>query len=380
MFGKGITVFKLFGFEVRIDASWIFIVVLVTWTLALGFFPYRYSGLSKGTYWWMGIIGALGLFASIVFHELFHSLVARRYGLPIHGITLFIFGGISELEDEPPSAKAEFFIAFMGPFSSIFLGFLFFGVSYLMRTNNWPVSVFGVFAYISWINFILAFFNLVPAFPLDGGRVLRSILWQLKNNIFWATHISSWIGSAFGMFLILLGVVFVLIGSFISGIWFFLIGMFLRNAAKMSYQQLLLKKVLQGESVKRFMKTNPITVPPDTSLTAFVNNYIYRYHYPTFPIVNEDKLIGCVGSDEIKNVSREDWDRETVQSVVKQCSTDNTVTSDTDAMKAFLKMNRTNNTRLMVIENDRLIGAITLKDMFQFFSAKLALEGANYEE
>src|SRR3989339_488779 len=278
MFGKGITIFKILGFEIRIDASWIFIAILVTWSLAIGFFPTRYGNLSTATYWWMGIFGALGLFSSVVFHELFHSLVARRFGLPIRGITLFIFGGVSEIEEEPRSAKAEFFVAIIGPLSSIFLGALFFGFSYLQRNHGWSASVFGVFAYISWINFILAAFNMVPAFPLDGGRVLRSALWQWKNNLIWATHISSWIGSTFGLLLIFLGIFAIFMGSFVNGIWYFLIGVFLRSASQMSYQQQLLRKILEGETVMHFMTPNPVSVPPSVLLSEFVNDYVYKYH------------------------------------------------------------------------------------------------------
>ena len=182
MFGKRITLFKLFGFSVRIDISWLIIVILITWSLALGLFPHYYKDLSKTTYWLMGATGALGLFVSIIFHELCHSLVARRYGLPIKGITLFIFGGVAEMEEAPPSAKAEFMMAIAGPISSVLLGVVLYGILTLGKGSGWPDPVNGVIGYLAAINCILAGFNLLPAFPLDGGRMLRSALWGWKGG------------------------------------------------------------------------------------------------------------------------------------------------------------------------------------------------------
>jgi Zn-dependent protease len=178
MFGKSIRLFSLFGFDVKIDISWLVLAFLITWSLAQGLFPYYFKDLSSSTYWWMGIFGAAGLFFSIIFHELSHSLIARNFGLPIKGITLFVFGGVAHMEEEPPSAKAEFLMAIAGPVSSVVLGLIFFTLRTVGR-SIWPVSVTGVFGYLAFINWILAGFNLLPAFPLDGGRVLRSLLLSL---------------------------------------------------------------------------------------------------------------------------------------------------------------------------------------------------------
>jgi len=380
MFGRGITIFKLFGFEVRIDPSWIFIAILVTWSLASGFFPYQYRYLSPATYWYMGVAGALGLFASIIFHELCHSLVARRFGLPIRGITLFIFGGVAEMEEEPPSAKAEFFMALSGPISSILLGFLFYLIYIWGQENGWPESLYGVFAYLRWINWILAAFNLVPAFPLDGGRVFRSILWKWKKNLKWATHISSEIGSFFGLFLIILGVFYILMGAFINGLWYLLIGMFLRSASSMSYQRLLMRRALEGETVRRFMRPGPITVSPSISLTELVEDYIYKYHFNMFPVVTNARLLGCVSTAQVREIPRQDWKERKVEDILEQCSSANRISADTDAMEALSIMSRTGQTRLMVTEGEHLIGIITLKDMLRFFSLKLDLEGEDFKK
>ncbi len=375
MFGKRIRLFKLFGFEVRVDVSWVFLAILVAWSLSVGFFPGRYRDLSTQTYWLMGIIGALGLFLSIIFHEMSHSLVARKYGMPMKGITLFIFGGVAEMGDEPPGPKAEFMMAIVGPLSSIVLSLLFFGVSLLGRRGGWAESVIGVVQYLAFVNGLLAAFNLLPAFPLDGGRVLRSILWGWKKNLRWATRISSRIGVGFGILLIFMGVFQFLSGNVIGGIWWFLIGMFLQGAAKSSYQQLLLRRVLEGEPVRRFMKTDPVVVNPSISIAQLVEDYIYKYHYKMFPVVEDsDRLVGCVTTKEVKEVPREEWGQKTVANISGMCSPDNTITPEADAMEALSLMNKTKSSRLMVTEGNRILGVITLKDMLQFLSLKVELE------
>lgn len=375
MFGKRITLFKLLGFEVRIDASWIVIAVLITWSLAQGVFPIYSKGLSTVTYWWMGVVGALGLFASIVFHELCHSLVARRFGLPMKGITLFIFGGVAEMDDEPPSPKAEFFMAIAGPLASIFIAFVFLGLFFLGKSAGWPRPPVVIFNYLSTINFVLAIFNLFPAFPLDGGRVFRSILWNWKGNIQWATRVSAQVGSGFGLFLIFLGIFSVLAGGVVGGIWWALIGLFLRSASKMSYQSVLVRGALEGERVSRFMKGEPITVTPDLTVGRLIEDYIYKYRIDMFPVVYDSRPLSCVGADQIKNIPQNEWEKHTVSEFARPCSPENTIGADESAMKAMTIMNRNGVDRLMVVDSfGRLTGVIALRDIMKFLSLKLDLE------
>jgi Zn-dependent protease/CBS domain-containing protein len=375
MFGRQLTLFRLFNFKVKVDASWLFIAALVTWTLARGFFPNQYRGLSDTAYWIMGVAGAIGLFLSIILHEFSHSIVANKFGLPIRGITLFVFGGVAEMEEEPSSAKAEFFMAFVGPLTSIALGFIFYGMFNLGLRLNWSLSAIGVLDYLKWINWVLAAFNMVPAFPLDGGRILRSILWQWKKNLRWATRIASNLGSAFGFFLSAAGIFYIFSGAFIAGMWYFLIGMFLRGASQMSYQRLLMRKALEGEKVSDFMKTDPIVIPPSISIAELVEDYIYKYHFKMFPVVKDGRLAGCVSTREVKEVPREQWKSKKVEDVLISCSVENTLTPDTDAVRALSIMSRKGKSRIMVVEGERLVGIITLKDLLQFFSLKLDLEG-----
>jgi Zn-dependent protease/CBS domain-containing protein len=374
MFGKRYKLFNLLGFEVRIDLSWIIIAGLVTWSLAAGLFPYLYHNLDPATYWYMGGAGAVGLFASIVFHEFCHSIVARKFGIQMKGITLFIFGGVAEMGDEPPTARAEFWMAVVGPVSSIFIGMVFYLVYIWGQASGWPVPVNGVTRYLGWINGLLAAFNLIPAFPLDGGRILRSILWGLKQNLRWATRVSSAIGSGFGILLIVLGAIEVLRGNFIGGMWWFLIGMFLRGAAQMSYQQLVVRKALEGELVRRFMNPKPVTVPASATIQELVEDYIYKYHYKMFPVLEGDNLAGCITTREVKEVPREEWSQKTVGQLASRCSLENTIKPDADATKALALMNQTGASRLLVVDGQHLVGLVTLKDLLTFLSLKVELE------
>jgi Zn-dependent protease/predicted transcriptional regulator len=374
MFGRTISLFNLFGFKVKLDLSWFILGVLIAWSLAKGVFPEHNPGLETATYWWMGIAGAAGLFVSIILHEFCHSLVARYYGLPIKGITLFIFGGVAEMEEEPQSPKVEFLIAIVGPVASVALS----GIFYLLKTagkiGGWPEAANGVLSYLAWINLILAGFNLVPAFPLDGGRILRSILWAVKHNLRWATHIASYFGSAFGIFLIVLGIINLIGGDFIGGLWFFLIGTFVRGASQMSYRQLIIRKALTGEHIERFMKPDPISVSPSVTISQLVQDYFYKYHYKMFPVLENGQVKGCVSTREVKQIPRERWSEHRVADIVKPCSKENTVSVQEDAIKALSLMNSTGNSRLMVLDGDKLAGVVTLKDLLQFLALKIDLE------
>jgi Zn-dependent protease/CBS domain-containing protein len=374
MFGKGITLFKLFGFEVKIDLSWLILGLLITWTLAKGVFPHFYKELSSATYWIMGIAGAVGLLFSIVFHELWHSLIARRFGLPMRGITLFIFGGVAEMTEEPPSPKAEFFMAVAGPISSVVLGLGLFGIFFLGMSGGWPKAVTGVINYLAFLNLILAGFNLLPAFPLDGGRVLRSVLWGWKDNIRWATQISSKIGGAFGIALVAIGILELFLGNLIGGVWLAVIGLFIRGASQSAYQQLLIRRSLEGEKVRRFMKTDPITVSPSISVEDLIDDYIYKHHFKMYPVVKNSRLVGCVTLSQVKTIPKEERKDHIVKELAEACSANNTISPDEDAMKALTTMRRTNSSRLMVVEGDKLEGVITLKDMMGLLSLKIDLD------
>jgi Zn-dependent protease len=381
MFGRSFRIFQAFGFPIRVDASWIFLAILITWSLAGGVFPQLYAGLPAVTYWLMGIVGAAGLFASIVVHELAHAVVARRFGMHIRGITLFIFGGVAELQDEPPNPRAEFMVAIAGPIASILIAAALGAITAAVAPfAGWP-PLFGVLGYLATINAILVVFNLIPAFPLDGGRVLRSALWKWKGDLQRATRISSEIGSGFGIVLIVIGIVSIVGGEFIGGFWWILIGMFLRSAAQMSYQQVLVRRALSGEPVWRFMHRDPHTVPPDVTLSEFVDDYVYRYHHKLFPVTSNGHLYGCVSTRQIREVPREQWPEKRIDDVLQPCTPENTISPNEDAVTALGRLHKTGSSRLIVVDHGQLVGILSLKDLLRFLSLKIELDaGAEADE
>ena len=375
MFGNRVTLFKLLGFEVRLDSSWIVLAVLITWSLAKGIFPAYYEDMPAANYWAMGVAGALGLFLSIIFHELSHSLVARRFGIPMKGITLFIFGGVAEMSAEPPSARAEFFTAIIGPVSSLVIAAAFYGLLQAGESTGWPMAINGVLFYLAWVNVILALFNLLPAFPLDGGRVFRSALWLWKKDLHWATMVSSRVGSAFGVLFIAWGLWEIIQGNFIGGLWQAMIGLFLRGAARSSYQQVVARHALSGLKVSRFMTPNPVSIPPEITLQAFVEEYLYRTHHQIYPVVRGGELVGCLTVRSLKDVPRVEWPRRTAGELAAGCDEATVIGADTDAMAALSVMNETGNSRLLVIENGRLVGIVTLKDLMEVLALRMEREG-----
>jgi Zn-dependent protease len=373
MFGRPVSLFTVFGFEIKIDISWLLLAALITWSLASGLFPEYYKDLPPAAYWWMGVAGAVGLFLSIIVHELTHSLVARRYGVTMKEITLFIFGGVAQMEEDTPHPKAEFMIAIVGPLSSCVLGLSFFLLSNLGVKSGWPVTVTGVLNYLSWLNMILAVFNLIPAFPLDGGRILRSALWKWKKDLRWSTDIAAQIGSGFGLLLTIMGIIYIVRGNFVGGLWWFLIGLFVRTAAQSSYRQILARSLFHSKKVKDLMVTNPVTVPRSISLEEFIRDYVYKYHFQAYPVLSFGRLTGCVFVKQIAAIPREEWAASTVGAVALPCSEDITIGPEEDANKALALMNRTGNSRLLVVNGEELEGIISLKDMLALLSLKMEL-------
>lgn len=375
MFGTRATLFELYGSTIRIDLNWIFLAPLLTWSLAQGYFPEYYLGLADATYWWMGAFGALGLFGSIVFHEWAHALVAKHYGLRIKSTTLLIFGGVAQMDEEPPSPKAEWLTAIAGPIASFALSaacYLAFAVGYRIHL---PIVPLGLIGYLAFVNSLLGGFNLIPAFPLDGGRVLRAALWHWKQDLHRATRWASRIGSWFGIALVLSGIFHVITGDFIVGIWWFVLGLFLRAAAGTAYYQAVARTKLGGAAIRRFMTPNPATVSSDLPLDVLVEEHFYRSLHEMYPVTEDTRLIGCVHSKQVAGIPRDQWTQLTVRDILTPCSPDNTIAADTDALAALSIMKRTGTSRLLVLDGERLAGVVTLKDLLKLLALKLDLEG-----
>jgi Zn-dependent protease len=325
-------------------------------------------------YWILGLISAAAFFASIVLHEMGHALVARSAGIPVRGITLFLFGGVSEMEGEPLSAGREFLMAIAGPVVSLVLAGLFWLAFQAGLREGWPQALVLVLKYLAQVNFVVFIFNMVPAFPLDGGRVLRSILWQITANLRTATYWATVLGQAFAWVLILAGVWQFFVGNFIGGMWLGLIGLFLRSGSQGGYQQVVVQQALRGEPVRHFMNDRPIVVPPSLDLQHWVEEYVYRHHRKSFPVTSNGHVEGLVTTRDLKDFPREEWGRHTVAEVMHRDISTFSVSPDSDALDALRLMQRTGSSRLLVTDGQTLVGILSLKDLVQFLQLKLGFD------
>ena len=377
MFGKPIRLFRIFGFEVGIDVSWFILFLLVTGSLALGLFPFQFPGLSLSTYVSMGVLGSLGLFFSIVFHELSHSLVARRFGLHMHGITLFLFGGVAEMPEEPRRPGEEFWMAAAGPASSLGLAAILFAVHSLGQSLGWSGIGNGLVGYLALVNLVLAIFNLVPAFPLDGGRVLRSAFWAKTGDFAKATRIAAAAGEGFGVLLFVFGAARILAGNPVGGVWWMLIGLFIRTGARAAATQLTLTRLLKGVKVRAFTERHPIVVPPELPLRSLLDDYLYRYNYRLFPVGEDGNLRGCIGAEQVKTLRPGDWDTLRVRDAMAECPSGAYIDADDLAESALKRMQRDGQPTLLVMDQGRIAGVVNSGDILHFLATRADLEKAS---
>jgi Zn-dependent protease/CBS domain-containing protein len=370
MFTARWRLFRVFGIPIYVDASWLIILALLTWTLSTAFAT-ELKGIAVGVAIGLGLVGAISFFICIVLHELGHAIVGRAQGMDIRGITLFLFGGVAELQDEPRSARAEFLMAIAGPVVSATLALLCW-----LGAISVPFLEAGlVLAYLAQINWIVLVFNMVPAFPLDGGRVFRSALWAVTGNLRRATYWASTAGQGFAWLLIGLGILSFFGRDVGNGIWLVLIGVFLNNAARASYRSMLVRQLLEGEPIRRFMNPHPLIVSPLLDVRAFVEDFVYRHHRKAFPVVLDGHLIGFITTRQLAGISREDWDQHTVGELMKQDFQAFCISPATDALHALQQMQRTGSSRLLVTDGEELRGIVSLKDLLKFLSLKMELEG-----
>ncbi len=349
----GWKVATLMGIPIRVHFSWLIVFGLLTWLLSSRYFPQVIPDLPFMSYWISGILAALLLFASVAFHELAHSYVAKRYHLTIESITLFIFGGVAQLKGDPPHPRAEFWIAIAGPLSSFFLSAVFF-----LTMLNTVGGVRALFAYLAQINLMLGLFNLIPGFPMDGGRVLRSAIWRKKKDYFYATQKASTIGRGIALFFIFFGLFSIFTGG-PGGLWLMLVGWFLFSAAQASYQQSTLQEVLSGVKVKDIMVQEMQTVAPSMTLERVVDDYFLKYGYGGFPVVEDGKFLGILTLKEVKDVPREHWGRRRVAEVYVPHEKRWEISPEAEVTQALELMIKEDKGRIVVTDRDRIIGLIT---------------------
>lgn len=303
--GGTLQIAKVRGIPIRVHLSWLFIFVLVTWSLASAHYPTNYPGWSGPTYWITALVSAAAFFLSILLHELSHSFVALGKGIPVHGITLFIFGGVSELAGESEKPLDELQISIVGPLTSLIIGAAFWLLGASMLQDASPVA--GMVDYLAYVNVLVGLFNMVPAYPLDGGRVLRSIVWMVKGSLESATRLAATISQLIAFSMIGGGIFIALTGGGFSGIWIALIGWFLQVSASSSYQEVVLKRGLQGVKVRNIISREYVPVGPDTSIQVLVENYLLTHNQRAFPVLVDGSLVGLISFTDIKNVPREQW-------------------------------------------------------------------------
>lgn len=301
---SSVPLFRVAGIQIGAHYTLLFAVLLIAWSAAAGYFPQELPGYGAGTYWLLGVIYAVLLFASVLIHELAHSLVARSRGLRVDSITLFIFGGVSNLTREPATPGEEFAISVVGPLSSLVLAGVFWGLTQVL-TPHTPAG--AVVSYLSFVNLLLGAFNLVPGFPLDGGRVFRSIVWGASHSLRRATFIASYTGQAFGWLLIFYGVARVLSGDLFGGIWTAFIGWFLNNAAESTRQEETLRESLSGVTVADLMDAPPSVVSPDLSVQDFVMEQVMRRGNRALPVIDNGRLAGIVSISDARKLSHDAW-------------------------------------------------------------------------
>ncbi len=366
---NALTLFRISGIPIRVHVSWLAIYGLLAWSLSVGYFPHVLPDVAVGIYWLSGLVAALLLFASVLLHELSHSLVARRRGLPVSDITLHIFGGVSRLEREPHSPGLEFRMAVAGPLTSFALG----GLALLAArpAGGYP-ALAAILRYLGVVNLVVGAFNLVPGFPLDGGRVLRAALWRARGDLPWATRVASRAGSAVGLVLVALGILRGLTGEFLGGLWFVLIGVFLRQAAGGSYEQLVLRQALAAFAVRDVMTRDVIPLASDLPLAAAVDDYFWRHHVTSFPVLDDSRVVGILSIHELGEVPRDDWATIPVRQVMRPLDADLAAGPDAPLADALDTLSRNGLGRLAVVDRGRLVGYLSLKDVLHVLAVSQA--------
>jgi Zn-dependent protease/CBS domain-containing protein len=354
------TIGRIAGISVGVNWSWLIVFALIAWTLAVGIFPSTNPGLGDGSYIAMALVAALLFFTSLLLHEYGHALQARRDGMEIEGITLWLFGGVAKFRGMFPSAGAEFRIAIAGPLVSLVLGFLFLGVPMLLGL---PSTVDGVLFWLGSINVALLVFNLLPALPLDGGRILRSILWYARGEFASATHIAAGIGRGFGYLFVAAGVALLVFASPVTGIWLAFIGWFLLQAAGAEDRFVATREALGGLRVRDVMARDPVTAPAGITLGQFMDGVAWSRPYTTYPVTENGEVVGLLQFRRVAEVPRAEWDRRTVRDCMIPRAEVPVVGQDDELVLAAGEVAEHEVNRALVLDAGRLVGLLSVTDV-----------------
>ena len=363
---------KIAGIDIYAHLSWFIVLVLLTWSLASGWFVQLFPGWSTPTYWITAFISALLLFVCVLLHELAHSLIAQVHGLTVKNITLFIFGGVATIEEEMKRPGIEFQIAVMGPITSLCLAAIAFLLAWPFRGSNSPTE--AVLDYLAASNFLLGVFNLIPGLPLDGGRVLRSIAWKITGNIQKSTRIASYAGQAMAFVFILLGIAAFFTGNFFNGLWSIFIGWFLLNAAQTANTQILLQNTLQGVPVDKVMNPRPVAVPANISLQKLVDEYFVPQGLQAAPVVQGEYLAGLITLTDIARVGRERWAYTPVGHVMRLLEQVYITTPEQPLHDLLEVMVTRGINQIPVVQDGRLVGLLSRESILCYLQVRESLK------
>jgi Zn-dependent protease/CBS domain-containing protein len=373
----GLRIGRIAGIAIHLDWSVMVIFILVVGSLATSWFPATHRGWSLAIVWITAIAAGVSFFLSILVHELSHAVVGRAMGIPVKRITLFIFGGLAEMSGEPSRPSAELAMSIVGPIVSLFIGAVCSYTGWALAggslTTDDPFAT--LLLWLGTVNFILGVFNLIPGFPLDGGRVLRSVLWAATGSLEKATRWATDLGRAFGWLLMGLGVLmaFGLVVPFLgtgiaSGLWMVMIGWFLSNAARASYQQLLVKDALTDVPVTLLMKKDFVTVDGAMPLSKFVEDYAIPSDQRSFPVAVGNRMIGLISLEDVRNVPRDKWPTITIAEVMTPSSEIATLTKESNAHEALEQLGTRQVDQLPVVEDGALLGLIRRQDIIRWLT------------
>jgi Zn-dependent protease/CBS domain-containing protein len=356
-----IQIARVIGIPIYLHFSWLIIFGLIAWTLSTGYFPAQSPDLPPASYWARGLVASLLFFVSILFHELGHAVVARRQGLRTRSITLFVFGGVAQLEKDPRDGRAEFWMAAAGPVASLALAGLFYTLASLPFLG---ASAAAVAKYLALINLMLALFNLVPAFPMDGGRLLRGALWGRLGKAR-ATRIASGAGTLFAFLLIFAGVFSLLRGDSLGGLWYILIGWFIKDASLSSFQQVRLDEALRGVTVRDAMVQTVATIPGSGSVAEAAREYFMRTGYGSYPVTRGEAVVGLLCLKDILRLSAEEREATSVQGAMRPLTEALVTDPDVPLPEVISRMAQAGTARLLVMHGERLAGLLTMNGVIR---------------
>ncbi len=370
MFGNSWRIGRILGVEVRVDPSWVVIALLVTYSLYLQFTE-SFRRLTPASAVILAVVFALLFFGSVLTHEMAHAITSKRRGIAVQGITLFMFGGATHAKVESRRPQDEFVISIVGPLTSLVLGGAFIGLAFAIRDVNDPLA--GGFFRLGAVNVILAVFNMLPGFPLDGGRVLRSIVWRVTGNLAKATRVASIAGQAVGYLLIAGGVFFLSIGAVANAIWFAAIGWFLAQAARSSYEEVQVRRILESVEAEDLMSPDPVRIPGDISVREAVDRYFMHYDHGAFPVDDDGRTIGLASLRGIRRIPQDAWGSTQVREAMDEVG-DNLVVGPTARMDQVLeKLQDGERQRVLVMTDGEVVGIITPSDIARWLDRRRAV-------